>query len=106
MEGKMLLNRGDSLLVDTDFRSLVASHAVDIILIFIFGIKVLFVSGGSLRVKLSGLLILLGVFYIGQAVRTQFIGPDTPVYWSFAYWIGIRLIAIKVIFTVIDWNDA
>ena len=105
MEAEMLLNRGAFLLVDIDFRSLVASHAVDIVLIFIFGIKVLFVSGGSLRVKLTGLLILLGVFYVGQAVRTQWIGPETPVYWSIAVWIGIRLIAIKVIFAVIDWDN-
>jgi hypothetical protein len=105
MEAQLLPICQDFLLVDIDLRSLVASHIVDILIILYFGVKVLFVSHANLRVKLSGFFLLLGVVYLGQIVRSQLLRPETPILSFMAVWIGMRLLAIKIIYMVIDWEQ-
>lgn len=88
--------------MDTDFRLFVARHVIDIILVIIFGAKVLFVSKADLKTKFIGAVLLMAVIYLGQFLRTQMVGIDTSALWSIAIAIGMRLIALKIIFTVID----
>jgi hypothetical protein len=105
MDTEVLLNCGAFFLMDFDFRSFLISHAIDLGILLFFAVKVLFVSNANLRVKLSGFFLLLGIAYVGQIVRGQLLAPGTPIFWSLAVWIGIRLLAIKIIYMVIDWED-
>jgi hypothetical protein len=96
---------GEILAVDTDFRAFIAGHAIDIVFFIFFCGRVFFISKASLRIKFIGSLLLLCVFYIGRALTAQVAVPDTSIYLYVATAIGIRLIALKIIFTVIDWED-
>ncbi len=83
----------------------VGQHPYDIILFIIVGVRVLAVSKANLRVILLACLLLVCVFYIGGIVSAQLAGPDTSMVLYLAVVIGIRLIALKIIFTVIDWEE-
>jgi hypothetical protein len=65
-------------------------------------LTVLFVSKADLKTKFIGAVLLMAVIYLGQFLRTQMVGIDTSALWSIAIAIGMRLIALKIIFTVID----
>jgi hypothetical protein len=88
--------------MDPDFRQFVAQHAYDIILSLIFVVKVLFFSKVDLKTKCIGLLILFTVIYFGQLLRTQMLTRGTSVLGYVALAIGFRLVALKMIFFVID----
>lgn len=89
--------------MDSDFRIFLATHIVDIILVIIFGAKVLFISKADLRTKFIGAVLLFAVITLGRLLGTQLaVGGNPYTVWSFAIAIGIRLIALKIIFTVID----
>jgi hypothetical protein len=83
----------------------VGQHPYDIILFIIVGVRVLAVSKANLRVILIACLLLICVFYIGGIVSAQLAGPDTSMLVYLSVVIGIRLVALKIIFTVVDWEE-
>jgi len=87
-----------------NFIDFVGSHMFDIVLMAIVAIRVLAGSKANLRVILLACLLLACVFYIGGVVSDQLAGAITSMVLSLAVFIGIRLIALKIIFTVIDWE--
>jgi hypothetical protein len=105
MDADVLLNRGAFFLMDFDLRSFLISHFIDIGIVVFFAVKVIFVSNANLRVKLTGVFLLLGVAYVGQIMKGQLLAPATPIFWSIAVWIGIRLLALKIIYMVIEWEQ-
>jgi hypothetical protein len=40
-----------------------------------------------------------------QLLSAKYIGPDTPTVWYVAAMIGMRLIALKMIYTVINYDE-
>ncbi|HTC65055.1 MAG TPA: hypothetical protein VK709_19595 [Candidatus Saccharimonadales bacterium] len=86
-----------------DFRIFIVRHFIDFILVIMYGVKVLFVSKADLKTKFIGALLLFAVIYLGELLQTQMMaGPETTTLWSIAMAIGLRLVALKIIFTVID----
>ena len=85
-----------------NFVDFVGSHIFDIVLIGIVAVRVLAGSKANLRVILVACLLLACVFYIGGIVSAQLV--KTSMVLNVAVFIGIRLIALKIIFTVIDWE--
>lgn len=83
----------------------VGQHPYDIILFIIVGVRVIAVSKANLRVIFFACILLICVFYIGGIVSAQLAGPGTSMLSYLAVVIGIRLVALKIIFTVIDWED-
>jgi len=89
--------------MDPDVRIFVARHFVDFFLVISFAVKVMFVSKADLKTKFIGAVLLFGVIALGNLLQTSMLaGPDSSVLWSIAIAIGLRLIALKIIFTVID----
>ena len=89
--------------MDPDFRIFVARHFFDFILVIMFAVKVLFVSKADLKTKFIGAILLFAVISLGEMLQTSMMaGPETITIWSIAIAIGLRLIALKIIFTVID----
>ena len=86
------------------FAQFVGDHIVDIIISVIIGIKVLAVSKANLRVIILASLLLACAFYIGGIVSEKLGGPEASIISRLVVFIGIRLIAMKIIFTVIDWE--
>jgi hypothetical protein len=100
-----MIRKGEIFLMDMDpdFRLFVVRHLIDIVLVIIFGVKVLFMSKADLKTKFIGAVLLFTVISLGQFLRTQMLaGADTPALSSIAIAIGLRLVALKIIFTVID----
>jgi hypothetical protein len=91
--------------MDPDIHDFIARNAVNIIVMVIYGIRVLFVGSANLYVKFMGFFVLASVFYVGRLVTTTMLGSATSPILFVAVYIGIRLIALKVIFTVIDYED-
>jgi hypothetical protein len=91
--------------VEFDLRTFVARHTVDVVVLIIFGVKLLVISHANLRVKLIASFLMASVFYLGRAVSIQMAAVNASIGWLLAVSIGIRLIALKIIFTVIDWED-
>ena len=83
----------------------VGQHPYDIILFIIVGVRVLAVSKANRRVIVLACLLILCVYFIGGIVSAQLAGPDTSMLLYLSVVIGIRLIALKIIFTVIDWEE-
>jgi hypothetical protein len=89
--------------MDPDFRLFVAQHFVDFIMVIMFAVKVMFVSKADLKTKFIGAVLLFAVISLGQLLRTQLMAaPNSSALWSIAIAIGLRLVALKIIFTVID----
>ncbi|HET6143688.1 MAG TPA: hypothetical protein VFE02_09270 [Candidatus Acidoferrales bacterium] len=88
--------------MDFDLKLFIATHATDILMTVIYSVKVLFVSHADLRTKLISSLMLFAVIVLGRYLRIQMAAGDTSMLWTFAVSIGIRLIALKIIFGVLD----
>jgi hypothetical protein len=91
--------------VNFDFGAFFARHAIDVVFLIIFAVKLLVLSHANLRVKLVASFVLASVIYIGRAVTTQMAASGTSIVWLLTVAIGIRLVALKIIFTVVDWED-
>jgi hypothetical protein len=91
--------------VDIDFKAFVARHIYDIVLIVVVGVKLIIQGTTDLRSKLIGLFFLLFVLYACQVLSAKWLGPDTPIFWYVTAMIGMRLITLKVIYTVIDYDE-
>jgi hypothetical protein len=89
--------------MDPDFRIFVARHFIDFFLVIIFAVKVLFISKADLKTKFIGAVLLFAVISLGEFLQTSMMAaPEAITLWSIAIAIGLRLIALKIIFTVID----
>ena len=93
---------GGEFLIVNNFVDFVGSHMFDIVLFGIVAVRVVAGSKASLRVILVACLMLACVFYIGGIVNTQLVKTSTVL--NVAVFIGIRLIALKIIFMAIDWE--
>jgi hypothetical protein len=80
----------------------IARYAIDIMMAIVYGVKVLFISHADFKTKFVSSLMLFATFALGRYLRIQMAAGDTSMLWSFAVAIGIRLIALKIIFGVID----
>jgi hypothetical protein len=95
--------KGEIFFMDPDIRLFVAQHFIDFIMVILFAVKVLFVSKADLKTKFIGAVLLFAVIYLSQLLRSQLMaGPEAFTLWSVAIDIGLRLVALKIIFTVID----
>ncbi len=89
--------------MDPDFRIFIARHFFDFILVIMFAVKVMFVSNADLKTKFIGAVLLFGVISLGDLLQTKMVvGADTSTLSFIAIAIGLRLLALKIIFTVID----
>jgi hypothetical protein len=88
--------------MDFDLRLFIATHVIDILMVIIYGVKVLFISKADLTNKFLSSLMLFAVIALGRYLRVQMAAGDTSMLWTFAVAIGIRLFALKIIFGVID----
>jgi hypothetical protein len=88
--------------MDFDLRLFIATHVIDILMTVIYVVKVLFISKADLKTKFISSLMLFAVLALGRYLRIAMAAGDTSMMWSFAIAIGIRLIALKIIFGVID----
>jgi hypothetical protein len=91
--------------VNFDFGAFFARHAIDVVFLIIFAVKLLVLSHANLRVKLVASFVLASVIYIGRAVTIQMAASGTSIAWLLTVAIGIRLVALKIIFAVVDWED-
>jgi hypothetical protein len=89
--------------MDLDLRVFLVRHFIDFIMVIVFAVKIMFISKADLKTKFIGAVLLFAVIYLGQLVKIQMMtGPDTSILWSVAMAIGLRLVALKILFTVID----
>lgn len=88
-----------------DINTFLAVNAINLIFVMIASIRILFAGTANLRAKFTGLLFMAAVLYVSYAVRVKWLGPDTPLVWYFVATIVTRLIALKIIFAVIDADE-
>jgi len=91
--------------MDIDFKTFVVRHMYDIVFILVVGVKLIVQGTTDLRSKLFGLFFSGCVIYMCQLLSAKYIGPDTPTVWYVAAMIGMRLIALKMIYTVINYDE-
>jgi len=88
--------------MDPDLRLFIATHVFDILMTVIYGVKVLFISKADLKTKFMSSLMLFAAIALGHYLRIQMANADASALWNIAIAIGMRLIALKIIFGVID----
>jgi hypothetical protein len=99
-----IAGKGETLPMHQDLRLFIAAHVFDILMTVIYGVKVLFISKADLKTKFVSSLLLFAVLTLGRYLRIQMASSDTAGLWSIAIAIaiGVRLVALKLIFGVID----
>lgn len=91
--------------VNTDLQTFIAHHLIDILFIIFVGGKSLVGSTTNLRTRVTGILLILGVLYIGQLVDSEYEGQIISFALYVTVAIAIRLIALKVLYLLIDIDD-
>jgi hypothetical protein len=79
-------------------------HLFDIIFFGGMAVRMMAVSKASLRVILLASILVGCLFYIGDLVSVQLAGPTNSMATYFAIFVIVRVIAIKIIYTVVDWE--
>jgi len=91
--------------VNTDLQTFIAHHLIDILFIIFVGGKSLVGNTTNLRTRVTGILLILGVLYIGQLVDNEYEGQIISFALYVTVAIAIRLIALKVLYLLIDIDD-
>jgi len=81
-------------------------HLFDIVFFGGMAVRMMAISKASLRVMLLAAMLVGCVFYIGGLVSDQLAGPTSSMATYFAIFVIVRVIAIKIIYTVVDWEPA
>jgi hypothetical protein len=75
--------------MDPDFRLFVLRHLIDIVLIIIFGVKVLFVSKANFKTKIIGAVLIVRRHFSGSASENPiagWTGQFGPLVHSHRHW--------------------
>ncbi len=86
-------------------RDPIARNITDIMFVAFYWIKVSFWSSASFLFKLTGFLVFLSVLYLGRLITYSMRMAETLFVWVITVSIIFRLIAVWLIFTLIDYED-
>jgi len=91
--------------MNPDTHVLIAANAYRLLFFAIYGIAVLIVGPASYRVRLTSVLVGSCVSYVVRLVTVATLGPEISFFWHSVISIGTGLIALKVVFMMIDHED-
>ena len=91
--------------MDIDFKTFIVRYMYDIVFILVVGGKLILQGTTDLRSKLLGLVFLGCAIFMLRLLTAKYIGPDIPAGWYVLVMIGTRLIALKLIYSVIDYDE-